>query len=239
MNYVTEDGLNATFDLALHSLPPTSPVTVHIYPDPEASLREINFLQQIQVSPDTVVFDASNYTSTVQINITAEDDEWFEDLHWANIHINVTAAQESFRRMEHWLWVAVVDNERPEIIVEPLAVTVYETDGGLYKQPVIDLELNDGTAVYVLGRCPRGVLCCCVVGRVHACVSPLCLLPPTNRIDVEHLRGIPAGITFIFCRALGESMSTFLFTSTKSRLRRTPPSCAAQPTTGTPPRACL
>ena len=150
MNYVTEDGLNASFDLALHSLPPTSPVTVHIHADPEASLREINFLQQIHVYPDTVIFDASNYTSTVQINIAADDDEWFEDLHWANIHINVTAAQESFRRMEHWLWVAVVDNERPEIIVDPLAVTVYETDGGLYNQPVIDLELSDGTAVYVL-----------------------------------------------------------------------------------------
>eukprot|EP00750_Incisomonas_marina_P029260 INCI7084.4.p1 GENE.INCI7084.4~~INCI7084.4.p1 ORF type:complete len:1903 (+),score=332.97 INCI7084.4:664-5709(+) len=150
MNYVTEDGLNASFDLALHSLPPTSPVTVHIHADPEASLREINFLQQIHVYPDTVIFDASNYTSTVQINIAADDDEWFEDLHWANIHINVTAAQESFRRMEHWLWVAVVDNERPEIIVDPLAVTVYETDGGLYNQPVIDLELSDGTAVYYI-----------------------------------------------------------------------------------------
>ncbi len=77
----------------------------------------------------------------MRITISALDDDWFEDLHWANIHINVTAAQRSFARMEHWLWVAVVDDERPAILVGPQQALVYETDGGLYKQPVIDLDL--------------------------------------------------------------------------------------------------
>lgn len=148
MDYVTEDGQDAYFELALHSLPPESPVTIHIWADPEAHLREINFLKQISVSPTEVIFDASNYTDTVRINMSAVDDEWFEDLHFANVYLNVTADQESFRRMEHWLWIAVVDDERPEIIIDPQRALVYETDGGLYEQPVIDLSVEDGTAVY-------------------------------------------------------------------------------------------
>ena len=149
MTFVSEDGTHdAHFDVGLHALPPTSPVTLHLWADPEAHRRELNDLRQIAVSPTQIVFDDTNYTQTVRVNITALDDEWFEDLHWANIHINVTAAQESFRRLEHWLWVAVVDDERPEIIIEPTSALVYETDGGLYNQPVIDLDFEDGTAVY-------------------------------------------------------------------------------------------
>ncbi len=73
LNFVTEPGQTAFFDLALQSLPPTSPVTVWIHPDPEFFVRDINNIRQVAVSPTSVVFTEENYTETVRARVAFFD----------------------------------------------------------------------------------------------------------------------------------------------------------------------
>ena len=161
---VTEDQDQDSFELKLLSLPPEHPVTVRLIPDPEHYTRPFFFIQQVTVDPEVIVWTKDNYTKSVRVNVTAIDDDWFEDYHWCNIRIISESMVPSLDKLEHWVWVGVVDNERPYVVIETrpeqpwvtseLHLKLYEKDGGYYKR-VITNETGWGVYYISLASRPR------------------------------------------------------------------------------------
>ena len=161
---VTEDQDQDSFELQLLSLPPEHPVTVRLIPDPEHYTRPFFFIQQITVDPEVIIWTKDNYTIPVRVNVTAIDDDWFEDYHWCNIRIFSESKVPSLNKLERWVWVGVVDNERPYVVIETrpeqpwvtseLHLKLYEKDGGYYKR-VITNETGWGVYYISLASRPR------------------------------------------------------------------------------------
>ena len=126
--YVDENG-SATFEVSL-AIAPTDPVIVTVASDDATAAT---------VTPTTLTFTSSDYSTPQTVTVTGVDDDTTSD---EALTVSLTAAStdSDYDGLAAWVSVTVIDDDEPALIVSPTAVTVDEngtatTDLSLATQP--------------------------------------------------------------------------------------------------------
>lgn len=66
---------------------------------------------QLLISPPSILFTGSNWDAVVSVQVTAQDNGWFEGLHLTDIKISAQSADPQYQRISTKALVTIIDNE--------------------------------------------------------------------------------------------------------------------------------